>query len=105
MMPSRTSLIVVAVLGLMSVSARAATIQITIDKLVFAPVEVAAKVGDTVEWVNKDMLAHTATGTHREFNVVIGPKKTARLVLKKAGSFDYYCTFHPNMKGRLVVTP
>jgi plastocyanin len=105
MTPSRTSLATIALCGLLSASARAATIQITIDKLVFAPVEVNAKVGDTIEWINKDMLAHTATGTHGEFNVVIGPKKTGRLVLKKAGAVDYFCIYHPNMKGRLVVTP
>ena len=105
MMPSRTSLIAVTVLGLLSASAQAATIQITIDKLVFAPAEVKAKVGDTIEWVNKDALAHTATGTHGEWNVAIAPNKSARLVLRKAGAFDYYCTYHPNMKGRLVVAP
>jgi plastocyanin len=24
--------------------------------------------------------------------------------MKSAGSFDYYCRFHPNMTGRIVVT-
>jgi plastocyanin len=33
------------------------------------------------------------------------PGKTARLVVKKAGAFDYICRFHPNMKGRLTVAP
>ena len=54
---------VLTVCALLSAPARAETIQITIDKLVFAPVEVNAKVGDAVEWVNKDVLAHTATAT------------------------------------------
>jgi plastocyanin len=53
----------VALSGLISVSAQAATIQVTIDKLVFAPAEVTAKVGDTVEWINKDILAHTASAS------------------------------------------
>jgi plastocyanin len=26
-------------------------------------------------------------------------------VLKKAGAVDYFCKYHPNMKGRVVVTP
>ena len=47
MTPERIVLATFLVLGL-SVSARAETIQITIDKLVFAPVEVNAKVGDTI---------------------------------------------------------
>src|SRR5690606_13388972 len=40
---------------------RAGTIQVTIDKLVYSPAEVKVRVGDTIEWVNKDVLAHTAT--------------------------------------------
>ncbi len=43
------------------VPAEAETIQITIEKLVYSPAEVSAKVGDTIEWINKDNLAHTAT--------------------------------------------
>jgi plastocyanin len=33
------------------------------------------------------------------------PNKSARLVVKKAGTFDYFCRFHPNMKGRMTVAP
>ena len=35
----------------------------TIEKMAFSPKEISAKVGDTVEWVNKDAFAHTATVT------------------------------------------
>lgn len=97
--------IAVVLFGLMSVSAHAETIQVVIDKLDFSPVEVKAKVGDTVEWINKDGLAHSATATNKEWDVVLGPKKTGRLVLKKAGTVDYFCKFHPNMKGRVTVSP
>jgi plastocyanin len=47
--------------GMNAVPANAATIQVTIDKLVFSPVEVKAKVGDTITWINMDIVAHTAT--------------------------------------------
>ncbi|HEY5127451.1 MAG TPA: cupredoxin domain-containing protein [Bradyrhizobium sp.] len=88
-----------------SVSAHAATIQITMENLVFAPTEVSAKVGDTIEWVNKDIFAHTATARNGDWDVTIAPKKTATLVLKKAGTIDYYCRFHPNMKATMTVAP
>ena len=103
MTPGRIA--VVAVCALLSAPAQAETIQVTIDKLAFTPVEVNAKVGDTVEWVNKDALAHTATATNGDWNVVTGPKQNGRVVLKKAGAVDYFCKYHPNMKGRVVVTP
>lgn len=86
------------------IPAQAKTIRVTIDKLVFSPATVEAKVGDTIEWLNKDMFAHTAT-VKDGWEVMIPPKKSGSLTLKAAGSVDYFCRFHPNMKGRLVVAP
>jgi plastocyanin len=88
-----------------SVSAHAATIQITMENLVIAPTEVSAKVGDTLELINKDILAHTATARNGDFDVAMPPKKTVTYVLKKAGAIEYYCRFHPNMKAVLNVAP
>ena len=91
--------------GLMAVPAHAETIQIVIENLAFAPAEASAKVGDTIEWVNKDVFAHTATARNGDFNVNQPPKKTVSSVLNKAGTVDYYCRFHPNMKGVLKIPP
>ena len=104
-MTPRWIVLIAIALSWVSVSAHAETFRVTIDKLVYAPAEVTAKVGDTIEWVNKDILAHTATATNKDWDVMIGPKQTARLVLNNAGSVDYFCKFHPNMKGRVVVAP
>jgi plastocyanin len=101
----RISLFACLAFGLLSVPARADTIQVTIDKLEFTPAEVSAKVGDTVEWINKDTLAHTATATNGHWNVTLAPKKNAQAVMKKSGPVDYLCRFHPNMKGRVIVMP
>jgi plastocyanin len=81
--------------------AGAAKIEIVMQNLVITPAEVQAKVGDTIEWVNKDALAHTATANNNDWDVMIGPNKTARLT--RPGEVDYYCKFHPDMKGRLTV--
>ena len=88
-----------------SVSAHAATIQITMENLVFSPAEASAKAGDTIEWINKDILAHTATARNGDWDVTMPPKKTVTLVLKKPGTIEYYCRFHPNMKATLTVAP
>jgi plastocyanin len=105
MMPRSTFLIVAALTLATSVSAHAATIQITMENLVISPAQASAKVGDTIEWINKDVLAHTATARNGDWDVVLPPKKNGTLVLKKAGTIDYYCRFHPNMKATLTVTP
>ena len=95
----------VAALIAISVPARAATIEISMENLVIAPAELSAKVGDTVEFINKDIFAHTATARNGDFDVTMPPKKTVTLVLKKAGTVEYYCRFHPNMRAVLNVAP
>jgi plastocyanin len=89
----------------MPVSAHAATIQILMENLVISPAGATAKVGDTIEWINKDIFVHTATARNGDFDVTLPPKNTVTLVLKKAGTIDYYCRYHPNMKAVLTVTP
>jgi plastocyanin len=88
-----------------SIPAHAATLQITMENLVIAPAQASAKVGDTIEWVNKDILTHTATARNGDWDVTMPPKKTVTLVLKRAGTIEYYCRFHPNMKASLTVAP
>lgn len=105
MRPGRRLFAFIAIIvGAGLVPAHAGTIQVVIDKLVFSPTEINAKVGDTIEWVNKDILAHTAT-VHGDWDVMIAANKPASVVLKNAGAVEYYCRFHPNMKGRIIVTP
>ena len=93
------------VFGAMAIPAHAATIEIVMENLVVSPAEVSARVGDTVEWINKDVLAHTATARNGDFDVAMPPKKTVTSVLRKAGAIEYYCRFHPNMKAVLKVAP
>ncbi len=94
----------VLMLTLSALAARAETVTVTIEGLVFSPTAISAKVGDTIEWVNKDILAHTATAKGK-WDVTIAPNKTGRVTLKEAGEIDYYCRFHPNMRGRIAVAP
>lgn len=91
-------------LAVMAAPVKAETIQVTIDKLVFSPANVEAKVGDTIVWLNKDAFAHTAT-VKDGWEVMIPPRKSASLTLKTAGSVDYFCRFHPNMTGHIAVKP
>lgn len=105
-MPSRRiALVSLAVLAVTNVAARAATIQISMDKLEISPAVASAKVGDTIEWINKDALVHTATARNGDFDVTLPANKTVSSVLKKAGAIDYYCRFHPNMKATLTIAP
>lgn len=106
MQPGRVAVIVAALCGVVcAVPAQAATITVEIKNLVFSPAAVTAKAGDTIVWDNKDFVAHTATATDKTFDVMLPAGKSGSAVVAKAGTFDYFCKFHPNMKGKVTVMP
>lgn len=78
---------------------------IAIKGVAFAPATITAKVGDTLEWDNGDIVAHTATSKEAGFDVNVLPGKTGSAVVKTPGTFAYICRYHPNMKGEVVVEP
>lgn len=92
-------------LGLFVVTARADTVAVKIEKLAFASGLLTVHVGDTVQWSNADFVAHTATARNGAWDVMIPAHGNASVVLDRAGTFDYYCKFHPNMTGQITVAP
>jgi plastocyanin len=77
---------------------------VTIDSFAFKPPVVTVKRGETIEWRNDDPVPHTATSKAAGLDSgSIAPGATYRFVAKKKGRFDYLCTFHPIMKGEIVV--
>jgi plastocyanin len=100
----RFPVLVALALAAGAVSAQAKTITVTVDKMAFSPADITAKVGDTVEWVNKDAFAHTAT-VKGGWEVMLPVKKSGSIVMDKAGTINYFCRFHPNMKGQITVAP
>ena len=49
---------------------------VVIDKMKFGPVPAGIRVGDTILWVNRDFLKHSATARDKSFNVEL-PRKPA----------------------------
>lgn len=97
---ARVALALAGVLLLPGLAA-AETITVQVTKLAFVPAAITAKVGDTIEWVNKDFVAHTATATDRGFDVKLPAGKSGSVTVTKAGTIPYFCRFHPMMKGTI----
>jgi plastocyanin len=85
--------------------AAAAEYTVVLDKLKFGPLPAELHVGDVIIWQNKDILHHTATARDKSFDVDLPAGAEGRTTLEQAGSFDFYCRFHPGMTGTLVVVP
>jgi len=76
---------------------------VVIDNLKFGPVPAVLHKGDTIVWVNKDFLRHTATASDHSFDVDLQAGASGKTVLTKTGSIPFVCRFHPNMRGMLEV--
>jgi plastocyanin len=70
----------------------------------FQPEGLTVAAGDTVVWLNRDMVPHTATSASGRFDSnEIAPGKSWTHTVQATGEFDYICTYHPLMKAILHV--
>ncbi len=78
----------------------------------FDPASITVSVGTTVKWENKDTTLHTVTSGSAEAgdsgkvfdSSYLAAGKEFQHKFDTAGTFDYYCTLHPFMKGKVVVS-
>lgn len=84
-----------------AVSTKAHTV--VIQQMKFVPAELIVNEGDTVTWINRDIVDHNVTEeANKEWSSANLPQgKTWSMVVKKAAT--YFCTIHPVMKGKLIV--
>ena len=77
---------------------------VTIASFAFSPKVLTVNAGDSVTFVNKDQEAHTVVATNRAFSSSGLDTNDAWTVrLTKPGTYDYFCSLHPYMKGELIV--
>jgi plastocyanin len=77
---------------------------VVMEGLAYRPQALTVRAGDRIVWVNKDLFPHTATSKPGAFDSGgIAAGESWMLTAAERGSFEYLCTYHPTMKGRLVV--
>jgi plastocyanin len=79
--------------------------QVTIETLKYSPATIEIKRGEAVEWQNNDLTPHTVTSqSGNDLNSgTIEPDAKWTQTFSQPGTFPYYCTFHTEMKGTVVV--
>jgi len=78
---------------------------VTIEDFEFKPKTITVDPGDEVTWTNRDTAQHNAVGQGAaDFETPLLAKgETATAPFNDTGTFDYICTVHPEMKGKVVV--
>jgi len=82
-----------------------ATAQVTIKGLTFSPGTIEIRKGETVGWENKDLTPHTVTsqGGSELNSGSIEAEASWTHTFPQTGTFPYFCTFHDEMKGTIIV--
>ena len=70
----------------------------------FGPSELTIQAGDSVTWTNKDAAIHDAAALDGSWTTPkLNINEEATLAFDTAGTFEYRCTIHPQMRGTLTV--
>lgn len=77
---------------------------VEISGFAFTPKTLEVAVGDTVVWMNRDFVPHTATATDGAWDTgEISGNASRSHVARERGRYEYVCELHPSMTATLVV--
>lgn len=83
------------------------TNKVTIQNFAFAPSSIIVKKGTTVTWTNEDSVAHTVAETDGKTgpnSQDISKGQSYSFTYDTVGTFNYHCSIHPDMIGKVTVT-
>jgi Icc protein len=80
--------------------------EIGIDNFKFAPATLNVKTGTKIVWINNDDVPHLIVNVQNKFrqSPVLDSDQRFAVTLTKAGVYDYFCSLHPMMQGKIVVS-
>jgi plastocyanin len=76
---------------------------VTIAEFAFAPAAISVDAGDTVTWVNRDATPHSVAAGTSFASDTLDAGETFTHTFDTAGTFDYICAIHPQMRGSVTV--
>jgi amicyanin len=81
-------------------------VTVGMDHNTFIPSEITVAPGTTVTWVNNEAMPHTVVDQNKGFrSKMLAKDARFSFTFTTAGDYDYLCSIHPNMKGKVIVKP
>lgn len=77
--------------------------EVAIIDFTFTPANITVEEGTTVVWTNIDAVEHTITSDFFT-SEVLNPGDSFVFTFDQEGTYDYFCSIHPQMKGKINVT-
>jgi plastocyanin len=82
----------------------AAGVEVKIDNFTFTPATVTVAVGTEVTWTNRDDIPHTVVTEDKAIkSKPLDTDEKFSYTFTKPGTYSYFCSIHPKMKGEVVV--
>jgi len=80
--------------------------EVSIDNFAFNPKIATVAAGSKLTWRNRDDVPHKIQSTNNRFapSQVLDTKATYSVSFTESGEFPYFCSIHPVMQGKVVVT-
>jgi amicyanin len=83
---------------------KAAPVEVKIDNFSFSPATITVPAGTTVRWTNRDDIPHTVVNDKETFkSKTLDTDDQYSYTFTKPGTYDYFCSIHPKMTGKVVV--
>lgn len=86
--------------------AAANSLTVVMKNVTFSPSPLKARLGDTITWANRDIIAHKIVADSGGFaeTPLLQPGKDYRTKITKAGTLAYHDSLNPTMRGTLIVS-
>lgn len=69
----------------------------------FVPQRTVVAPGDTIVWINRDIVPHTVTAEGGAWSPrMLAEGESWEMVVEGGGTYPYFCEFHPHMRGLLA---
>jgi plastocyanin len=95
-----------AVYAAVAVAAPPPETRVMIDNFTFTPQTITIPKGTKLEWENDDDIPHTVVETQGKFlSPALDTEDKYAFTFDLPGTYEYFCSLHPHMKGKVVVTP
>jgi plastocyanin len=80
--------------------------EIGIDNFNFTPATLNVTAGDTVTFLNGDVVPHLIVIVQGRFkqSPVLDTDQRYSVTIKAAGTYNYFCSLHPKMQGTIIAT-
>jgi plastocyanin len=104
--PTRTSTIVPTTAAPITIQPTLTFVAVEIKNFAYKPATITVSKGTTIVWTQRDSTSHTVTIAYGAGfdSGTLSPGQTFNYTFNEIGTFNYGCSIHTNMSGKVIVT-